>query len=345
MTAYSYLERILNTQFLGDTQISDFLYERLMRKSREYQCPSLSQHIFITGLARAGTTCLLNQLYSTQKLASICYKHMPFILSPRIASFAAQYTKDVGFKERSQKDGIFISPSSPECLDEPFWIKSDPGYYRHPLQSNTKYHTNVFKAYDCLLSEYSKRQDMKPILIKNNNNHIRLHQLTNHFPHSLFLCVFRHPIPHSVSLRNSHEIFLKLHKLDTYTSEYLNLLGHREFGVFHRRFVYQEITQEDSFETRTDNLNYWLEQWIQTHSWYLESGLVGRNNILWICYEHLCSRNENLEMLFTRLGLMPIRRTLHSNRIAISINDSIFESQNLAYALDIYKRLVGISLN
>ena len=41
-----------------------------------------NKHVFIFGLARSGTTILLNSLYSTNEYASTLYKDMPFVLSP-----------------------------------------------------------------------------------------------------------------------------------------------------------------------------------------------------------------------------------------------------------------------
>ena len=68
--AYSDLDRYLHKQFLGDTELSNFLFNRI----KKYKKPNQKiQKVFISGLARAGTTALLNQLYITGQFASLKY--------------------------------------------------------------------------------------------------------------------------------------------------------------------------------------------------------------------------------------------------------------------------------
>ena len=74
---YNVLDQILHDQFLGDTNISEFLYKRLIRKSKSESIKlKPNEHIFITGLARSGTTALLNNLYKQDELASLLYRNI-----------------------------------------------------------------------------------------------------------------------------------------------------------------------------------------------------------------------------------------------------------------------------
>ena len=41
---------------------------------------TVKEHVFITGLARSGTTILLNALYKSNIFASLTYSDMPFVL-------------------------------------------------------------------------------------------------------------------------------------------------------------------------------------------------------------------------------------------------------------------------
>ena len=59
---YSNLDLILHRLFLGNSQLSQFLYERLTRSSTIKDFDKNSKHIFITGLARSGTTSILNKI-------------------------------------------------------------------------------------------------------------------------------------------------------------------------------------------------------------------------------------------------------------------------------------------
>ncbi len=339
MAYYSNLEKIYHRQFLGNTEVSRYFYQRLLSKSCNIEIPSKSKYLFITGLARAGTTTLLNQIYNTNKYASICYKHMPFILNPRLAHYAAKLNRETESRERFHKDGILISSESPECLDEPFWIKADHQYYNKSLNSEDRYPSQTLRAYDYMLKEFTRYQRKESIVIKNNNNHIRLAQLAKHFPDSYFLCLFRHPIHHSISLKRTHDIFSKLGSSDQFANEYMNLLGHREFGLYHKPFKYINSMKDANNNQQPETIDYWLKQWIKTHSWYLESGLKENTNIIWICYEELCGNHKYFTTLFEKLGFKKIEKILKCKNTTRESNKHIFNNEDLKKAEAIYNDL------
>ena len=128
MSNYSYFDQLLHRQFLSESSnLSNYFFHKLNKNSAKYNEASKVNHIFITGLARAGTTAVLNRIFACGDFGSILYKHMPFILSPKIASIMSKFVnsdKDEQ-KERLHGDSIYISHNSPECLDEPFWIKEN----------------------------------------------------------------------------------------------------------------------------------------------------------------------------------------------------------------------------
>ena len=122
MTNYSILEQTLHKQFLENNQISKIILDRNVYKANNFE-EIKNKNIFITGLARAGTTAVLNLIDSSNKFASLRYKYMPFILSPRLAKVFSNFSNKSSLqKERFHGDGIKININSPECLDEPFWI-------------------------------------------------------------------------------------------------------------------------------------------------------------------------------------------------------------------------------
>ena len=126
MNRYTFLEKILNEQFLGETDLSKFLFNKLSidSKRKVNKNKSTYKHIFITGLARSGSTALLNQLFQQEDYGSIFYKHMPFILNPKLANiFSKLTTKNKELQPRLHNDGIQISIDSPECFDEILWKK------------------------------------------------------------------------------------------------------------------------------------------------------------------------------------------------------------------------------
>ena len=77
--------------------------------------------LFITGLARSGSTILLNTLYETGQFASLKYSDMPFVVCPNIWS-KINFMKKSNYEKkiRAHDDGIEFSITSPEAFEEVF---------------------------------------------------------------------------------------------------------------------------------------------------------------------------------------------------------------------------------
>ena len=108
---YSYLDKELNKVFLSESSLSNYLHKRLIIKSKKINHFSNTENIFITGLARAGTTTLLNRLYCSdncERYINIC------LLYPSLAKIFANYnlTKAGDSFERYHQDNIFINNDS-----------------------------------------------------------------------------------------------------------------------------------------------------------------------------------------------------------------------------------------
>ena len=125
MKNYSFLSKILHRQFLNDKNIINFQINILKNKSIKFDLKNC-RYIFITGLARSGSTALLQAFDSTKIFSSMRYKYMPFILSPRIAQIYSTYLSDNENleRERLHGDGLKINTNSAESLDEPYWINT-----------------------------------------------------------------------------------------------------------------------------------------------------------------------------------------------------------------------------
>ena len=118
MNNYSLLEQKLHKFALS----SQFMREVTFDFESKNISPSIKNenHIFITGLARAGTTILLNALYKSNIFASLSYADMPFVLAPNLWSKISFKKKDLELKERAHGDGIKVSTESPEAFEEVF---------------------------------------------------------------------------------------------------------------------------------------------------------------------------------------------------------------------------------
>ena len=119
MNNYSWLEQKLHKFALS----SQFMREITFDFESTNTAPSIEtgDHVFITGLARSGTTILLNALYKSNIFASLSYADMPFVLAPNLWSKISLKRGDTELKERAHGDGIKFSTESPEAFEEVFW--------------------------------------------------------------------------------------------------------------------------------------------------------------------------------------------------------------------------------
>lgn len=342
MSKYSNLEKILHQQFLGSNPLSDYLYKRILKKASSKKTDIKKiRHLFISGLARSGTTAILNQIYESDDFVSLLYKHMPFILSPKLAKTISLLVNDISEgEERLHNDGLIINNQSPECLDEIFWIKSNPNYFLEEMIEPKKIDVDLLDGYNYFLSCYSAIQGNKRLVIKNNNNHIRLKFLYNYFDYCDFFVIFRNPIAQAYSLLNTHLRFCKLQMEDNYILEYMNLVGHREFGKGIKRFIYNDIADKNKY--REDTINYWLVQWINCYEWILLNKFHKKNNINLICYENICQNEAYLKKIhsilninFAKNKLINKNKTLSQNKKNLLSIDPLLERKSL----EIYEEL------
>ena len=342
MSNYSNLEKILHQQFLGSNPLSDYLYKRILKKANSNKINiKKKRHLFISGLARSGTTAILNQIYESDDFVSLLYKHMPFILAPKLAKTISLLVNDINEgKERLHNDGLIINNHSPECLDEIFWIKSNPNYFLEEMIVPKEIDIKLLNGYEYFLSCYSEIQQNKRLVIKNNNNHIRLKFLYEYFDYCDFFVIFRNPIVQAYSLLNTHLRFCKLQMEDNYILEYMNLIGHREFGRGIKRFIYGDSEYKNKYPE--DTINYWLIQWISCYEWILLNKFYKNKNVKLICYENICQNETYLKKIhslikinFTKNKLINKNKNLLQNQKNLLNIDPLLERKSL----EIYKEL------
>ena len=343
---YSFFETILHKQFLGNTGISKYLYQRLCKSSLiDLKSFSNKKHIFITGLARAGTTALLNKIYSSGEFGSFLYRYMPFILSPNLAKIYSKYlnTKNIQSFERLHNDKILISSDSPECLDEPYWIKALDNLYAKSSFRPIDVSLKTLCTYDYLLEKFSAIQHKERMVIKNNNHHWRIKSLSKYFISSSFLVLFRSPINHAYSLMNQHHNFQKIQLEDSFVLDYMNLMGHYEFGLNMKDYKYSQNLFNKIRSSNKNQINYWLCQWINTYNWILTEKVFNLPNVYLISYEDISNNKYAYEELCINLKIKNKISGLPFSSSNIDIDETNIRSELINKAQDIYKELKKLS--
>lgn len=272
MYSYGKLEKILHRLALSTQLIREasFDIESSLISSRA----SGKSHVFIAGMARSGTTILLNSLYKSDIFASLTYSDMPFVLAPNIWAKFSFIKSNNDYKERAHGDGINFSIRSPEAFEEVFWktfAEKDP-----ESRNNFRLYVNNINF------KYGKER----YLSKNNQNIKRIILISKIFPDAKILIPFRDPIQHAYSLLNQHKKFVNYARKDQFVANYMKWIGHTEFGP-----NYHPIFQKRLYFKNYFDINHWLEQWYLVY----KNSYVNfskRRNIFLINYHALCTNEK-----------------------------------------------------
>ena len=272
MNNYSWLQQklhqiALSSQFMRE---ATFDVESSLIRSREIA----DNHVFVVGLARSGTTVLLNAIYNSDQFSSLSYKDMPFVLAPNLWSRLSFNKQDSDFIERAHGDGVKVSLQSPEAFEEVFWMTFDES------------DKNIIKKFQNYILLISQKYGKKRYLSKNNQNIRRLELISTIFTNSKILVLFRHPIQQAYSLLTQHKKFIDSTENDRFISDYMRWIGHTEFGPNYIPIYKGNLVFRDSLY-----IDHWLEQWFLTYKNCYEK-FKDRSNIYFICYEELCSSKE-----------------------------------------------------
>jgi len=323
MNNYSWLEQklhkfALSSQFMREATF-DFESTNISSSSET------GEHIFITGLARSGTTILLNALYKSNVFASLSYADMPFLLAPNLWSKISFNKRDLEVKERVHGDGIKVSKESPEAFEEVFWktfIHEDIEALEEKFR---KYISNI-------MHKYEKNR----YLSKNNQNIKRIDLIASIFTHAKILVPFRDPIQHAYSLLNQHKKFIEYSKNDNFISKYMHWIGHTEFGLHYIPLHNQNLIFSNDLE-----INHWIEQWYLTYKNAFQI-LKNKMNLHFISYEKLCTEKDYWFQIQKLVNIeKPYDFEFKESKKDISLN---IDKELIGKALSVFSDLNGLNL-
>jgi len=284
--------------------------------------------IYITGLARSGTTILLEKLASHPDLVSYRYKDFPLVHLPvwweRFLKRAS--SDNIKSVERAHKDRIKITPDSPEAMEEIIWMSFFDALHdiskNNILDKNTInnefvdfYKTNVQKI---LFSRNGKRY-----IAKGNYNISRIEYINSIFPEAKFVVAIRNPVDHIASLMKQHSLFCKLEKDNKKVLSYMQALGHFEFGLDRRPINFGNVEPTSEIQNHLNNNEDVIglaKYWSITYS-YVANLLENKHllsKIILVDYDELCqnpfkilgSIYSKCEMIIDKSVLMEQSKTI-----------------------------------
>ncbi len=298
MPAYSATDKVLHRLYLGNYSISRAALEmEEIVHGKQARQINVNEFVFVTGLARSGTTAVMRRIFETGEYASLQYSNMPFILNPNLWKRQSK----ISSHERAHKDGILIDGNSPEEFDEYFWkahlkdqyIKED-GLVVHEVDDT------ILAKYDQYVKLICLAKGKDKYVSKNNNNILRIQSLRKIEGHKIII-LFRDPLSHASSLLKLHKRFTKEQEGDPFSLQYFDYLGHHEFGLHHKPFLLTETFEEQRREHPLDDLNYWLCVWHNYYSFVLQQ--ITESDII-LCFEDLITKpDETYKTLSERLEL------------------------------------------
>ena len=256
--------------------------------------------IYVTGLARSGTTILLETLARHPEVATHRYRDFPMLFTPYAWNRWLELVprKDEAPAERSHGDGIAVTSESPEAFEEPLWMAFFPelheatqsavldGDTHHPLFERF-YRDHIHK----LLAVRGRRR----YVAKGNYNVTRIGYLARLFPDARFVIPVRDPVWHIASLMKQHRLFLDGQRDNPAARRHLRRVGHFEFGAERRPIRIGDGTTTAEIVAlwqAGEEVRGWGRYWAQIHHYIAdlierERGL--RAAIRIVRYEDLCA--------------------------------------------------------
>jgi hypothetical protein len=204
----------------------------------EIDALTIDKPIYITGLARAGTTIILEMLSKHPYLATHKYRHFPLPYFPhrfsRIIDQSRFFTRP---RERIHKDGIIVNRESPEAVEEIFW--QDFFINNHHEKVSSVIGENVSNPdFEQFYRDHIRKllinQKRPRYLAKNNYNITRLEYLHHIFPSVKILLIIRNPVNHIASLIKQTKLFIEMEQKNPLLADWHKLTGHSEFGHYQK---------------------------------------------------------------------------------------------------------------
>jgi hypothetical protein len=316
--------------------------------ARPLKAIAINKPVFVTSLPRAGTTLLLELLSKLPVFAAQTYTDMPFVLCPLFwRRIVNRSSASITSRERAHGDGMVIGIDSAESFEEVLWNAFWPTNDDKPIkiwnEAQSDNFSAAFEAYmrKVILLRPNPDNIARRYLSKNNVNIARIAFIKKLFPDCMIVVPFRSPEQHVASLFTQHHNFLKMHKTDAFTKQYMRYLGHLEFGELLKPIDFDSWTRHSVLQP--DQREFWLEYWLATFGFLLKHHV---KDVVFFDYDKLVNDpKKSLQILAHRievdaiplveLGVQQLRSPTTTKQSA-AVNER---------SLEVHKELQAIAIN
>ena len=229
--------------------------------------------IYVTGLARSGTTILLETLARHPEVATHRYRDFPMLFTPYAWNRWLELVprQQEAPAERSHGDGIAVTSESPEAFEEPLWMAFFPELHdaaQSAVLDGATHHPLFERFYRDHIRKLLAVRGRRRYVAKGNYNVTRIGYLAKLFPDARFVIPVRDPVWHIASLMKQHRLFLDGQRDNPAARRHLRRVGHFEFGEDRRpiRIGDGATTAEIVALWRAgEEVRGWARYWAQVH--------------------------------------------------------------------------------
>ncbi|HEY1075904.1 MAG TPA: sulfotransferase [Fontimonas sp.] len=286
--------------------------------------------IYVCGLARSGSTILLEMLATHPETVTQAYRDFPLVHTPFFWNrFLDRAQRKTAAVERAHGDGILVTPESPEAVEEVLWMSFFPRLHQ-PGATDVLDSDTVAPAFERYYDEHLRKllwlRRGQRYLAKGNYNSTRMRYLARLYPDARFVVPLREPLAHVASLQRQHRRFSAHHALDPRAQRYMSRLGHFEFGLDRRAVHTGDAARYEAIRSawaRGDDVEGYALAWDDLYRHIadqLDASPSLRAATVVVRHEALCDHPEaQLQRLFDHcaLALAPAART----RLAARLRD------------------------
>lgn len=259
----------------------------------------ITQPIYVSGLARSGSTILLEFLARHADTVTHRYKDYPLVFTPffwnrfldRVPS------RESTAAERTHRDGIMVTPESPEAFEEMLWMAFFPRLH-DPSENAVLGERTANPAFEAFYRDHLRKllwvRGGRRYLAKGNYNLTRLEYLLKLFPDARFVIPVRDPEWHIASLMKQHALFCEGERRNSQALRHMQRVGHFEFGLDRRPVNVGDpagVADVMAAWNRGDEVEGWARYWAQIHGHVADRLAASprlRDATLVVRFEELC---------------------------------------------------------
>lgn len=272
---------------------------------------SIVKPVFISGVARSGSTILTEIISRHPQFACHHYSDFPMTWVPY---WWNSLRKQLPLpkpepRERAHRDRLMITADSPEAIEEVLWMHFFPGAHKadgcHVLSGQER-HPPFEKYYRDHIQKLLAVRHRQRYVAKNNYHVTRLEYLLQLFPDARFIIPIRSPEQQVASLVKQHRLFSGQDAEDPRVSRQLQRSGHYEFGPLRCPIIVSD-DQRPHYSRDLDDVAWYAAQWADVYG-FLHARMKDNQALAEAClvvrYEDTCSQAvKRLQRIFAHLDL------------------------------------------